>query len=303
MISIITPNYNCERWLPDCLESVANQTSGQDEIEMIVVDDGSTDASKEVIQNYSDRIPNLQTIWHDHIGKPSALRNLALDRASGKYVLFLDSDDFLGEESIERLTDFTSEAPSDVVAFQLEGLNRSVPKSMLSTTIRDADLVKSGIYKSLGIWKMCRREFLDEHNIRFDGSLPSADDIPFMAEALMRAKSVSIIAEYPFYTVRGREDNTSLTQSEWDPNQRMAVGNRLAELALAFASNQNVADHFLIRLFNTDALAILSSPTADSSTLERLKQNYSPYWSYDVAKLIYTDEARQQLIESFGEGK
>lgn len=303
MISIITPNYNCEQWLEPCLDSVANQTAGQDDLEMLIVDDGSTDNSREVIESYRDKIPGLRTIWHEHVGKPSILRNMALDKALGSHVLFLDSDDYLGNEAIERLSSFTEEGAADVVAFQLEGYKRSVPRSMLKETKVDADLVDSGIYKSLGIWKMCRRDFLNEYNIRFDSSLPSADDIPFMAEVLMRAKKISIAAGYPYYTVRGREDGSSLTQAEWGPIERMIVGKKLGELAMSYAATKNVADHFLIRLFNTDALAILSSSTTTTDILEQLRREYSPYWSNRVAQLIYTDETRQILTKFFGDGE
>lgn len=302
MISIVTPNYNCERWVGDCLDSVANQTSGQDDIEMILVDDGSTDNSREIIEEYRENIPGLRTIWHEHIGKPSALRNLALDRAKGDYVLFLDSDDFLGPDAVKRLVSFTKVEQSDVVAFQLEGLNRSVPKSMLQTTGHDVDLVGSGIYKSLGIWKMCNRDFLDRRRIRFDSTLPSGDDIPFIAEALLKARKVSVISDYPFYTVRGREDGSSLTQVEWAHQERMKVGKQLGELSCAYAASDNIKNHFLIRLFNTDALAIIDSPTADQGTLEALKAEYGRYWSLEVADLIYTDAAREKLINFFGTG-
>lgn len=303
MISIVTPNYNCEQWLAPCLDSVANQTAGQDDLEMIIVDDGSTDSSREVIEGYRDKIPGLQTIWHEHVGKPSTLRNIALDKALGSHVLFLDSDDYLGLEAVERLQPFIDDQNTDVVAFQLEGYKRSVPRSMLRETTIDADLIGSGIYKSLGIWKMCRRDFLNRHNIRFDPTLPSADDIPFMAEALMRAKKISVAADYPFYTVRGREDGSSLTQSEWDPTERMTVGKKLGNLAISCAASREIADHFLVRLFNTDALAILSCPTTSPETLEELRKEYSPYWSKDVAQLIYTDSARQALIDFFGDGR
>ena len=302
MISIVTPNYNCERWLDRCLQSVADQTSSQDNIEMVMVDDGSTDASKEIIKGYRGKIHNLDIVWHEHTGKPSLLRNIALDRAQGDYVLFLDSDDFLGLDTIRRLSLFTQNRQSDVVAFQLQGLNRNVPKSMLQKTCYAVDIVKSGIYKSLGIWKMCRRDFLDSHEIRFDDTLPSGDDIPFMAESLLRAKNVSVLSGYPFYTVRGREDGSSLTQMEWSHRERIRVGKKLGELVCTYAMDDDIRNHFLIRLFNTDALRIIESPSTNQALLEELKNEYGKYWNSRVADLIYTDEARDKLITFFGDG-
>lgn len=230
------------------------------------------------------------------------LRNIALDRAQGDYVLFLDSDDFLGLDTIRRLSLFTQKRQSDVVAFQLQGLNRNVPKSMLQKTCYAVDIVKSGIYKSLGIWKMCRRDFLDSHEIRFDDTLPSGDDIPFMAESLLRAKNVSVLSGYPFYTVRGREDGSSLTQMEWSHRERIRVGKKLGELVCTYAMDDDIRNHFLIRLFNTDALRIIESPSTNQALLEELKNEYGKYWNSRVADLIYTDEARDKLITFFGDG-
>lgn len=299
MISLVTPNYNGGIWLRECLDSVASQTADQENIEMLFIDDGSTDDSKEIVEEYRADIPGLKPTWHEHTGKPSLLRNLAINKALGEYVLFLDSDDYLGAEAIERLSEFVDQGDSDVVAFQLEGLNRSVPSSMLQETLSDADIVSSGLYKTLGIWKMCRKQFLDEHEIRFDSSIGRGDDVTFFAEAMLRAKRLSILSGYPFYTVRGREDGSSITQKEWDHNKRIDVAVKVGELAKQFARTESIADHFCIRLFNADLLGIISSPSVTGKTIRRLKSELGPYWNSNVANLIYSDESRRRLTDFF----
>ncbi len=211
MISVITPNYNGEKWLGDYLESIANHTLSQDEIEVVFMDDGSTDRSRELVEQYADRIPGLNPVWHEHIARPGQLRNQAVRRAVGKYALFLDSDDYLGNESLERLNDFAHEHPSDVIAFQLEGIDRKVPRSMLSKTIVDADIVDSGIYKTLGTWKMIDRDFIVDNDIKFDESIHRGEDVLFCIEAMLKARKVSVLSGYPFYMLRGREDGSSIT--------------------------------------------------------------------------------------------
>lgn len=299
-ISIATPNYNSERWLDDCLGSVARQTADQTDLEMIVVDDGSTDNSRQIIESYRDRIPGLRPIWHEHTGMPGRMRNVAISRAMGEYVLFLDSDDYLGSEAIERLTAFTDDGASDVVAFQLEGLNRSVPRDMLSTTVRDADIIQSGIYKTLGNWKMCRRDFLEENGIQFDGSVVGGEDMLFFAEALLKAESISILSGYPFYTVRAREDGSSITQKEWNHGDRISVVKRIGELATSLAKRRDIADHFLARLFSTDVVKMINSPTVTDATLQDIKSEFSKYWYADVADLIYIDASKDTLEHFFG---
>jgi len=299
MISIVTPNYNGERWLDDCLSSVANQTIDQEQIEMIIVDDGSTDNSKDIIKSYSDVIPGMRSIWNEHTGKPGALRNIAIDRAIGKYVLFLDSDDFLGKEALERLTDFIGEDSPDVVAFQLKGLGRTVPSSMLKSTIRDADIVSSGLYKTLGTWKMCRRDFLNDYKIRFSRDISRGEDILFFTEAMTRAKEVSVLSGYPFYTVRGREDGTSITQKEWNRSDRIDLAVSMGKKVVELAKTADIANHFMIRAFNSDVIEIISSPTVTESEVCRIRKELGQYWKPEIEKLIYTEENREILSRFF----
>lgn len=298
-ISLITPNYNGERWLNECLDSVANQTISQDRVEMILVDDGSTDMSREIITQYRKDIPGLKTIWHEHTGQPGELRNFALRQAIGKYALFLDSDDYLGVESLERLSEFANSHAPDVLAFQLAGLNRRVPSSMLSETIEDANVVDSGLYKTLGTWKMCRHDYLIDNNIRF-GSLPRGEDTLFFAEAMLRARKLSVVSGYPFYTVRGREDGTSITQTEWDNGERITIAKHMAGLVMRLAQNEDVANHFLIRVFNTDAIGVLSSEHSASDRAD-LYSALKPFWNNQVKELIYTEANRSVLSNFFGE--
>jgi glycosyltransferase involved in cell wall biosynthesis len=300
MISLITPNYNGARWIDECLRSVADQSLSQELIEMIIIDDGSTDRSLEIIEGYKQLIHNLKIVPHAHVGRPGELRNLAIDIAMGDYVLFLDSDDYLGTEALERLHDFVDKDPTDVIAFQLEGLGRSVPSSMLRTTARHVNITASGVYKTLGIWKMCRRDFLDQHNIRFPIDIGRADDVIFFAEAMLKADTVSVLSGYPFYTVRGRMDGSSITQKPWPHIDRIRVAEQTALTIIKWAKTQSVADHFMIRVFNSDAMAVIADVDATEDELSVLKSALSPFWSSRVAKLIYTDENRRTLLDFFG---
>lgn len=301
MISVITPNYNGEKWLGEYLESIANQTLPQEEVEVIFADDGSTDNSRELVESYSQRIPGLRPVWYEHTGRPGELRNLSVRRALGRYVLFLDSDDYLGEEALERLSRFASENPSDVTAFQIEGVNRKVPRSMLSRTVADADLIDSGLYKTLGIWKMVDREFIIENDIKFDSTIRRGDDVLFFIEAMLKAKKVSILSDYPFYMLRGREDGSSITQDEWDHDKRLYVIQKATQLVLDMAHGKNALNHFMIRFFNADALEIAESPRVTPDTMAALRRELAPYWTKAVSELIYADENRKKLINIFGE--
>jgi glycosyltransferase involved in cell wall biosynthesis len=281
---------------------VANQTLDQSLIEMIVIDDGSTDQSLELIASYVSLIPNMRVVRHPHTGLPGVLRNVAIGMASGDYILFLDSDDYLGLEALERLHAFVSKGVSDVIAFQLEGLGRGVPRSMFSRTARNVNLASSGVYKTLGTWKLCRRHFLVENGLYFSVEHGRGEDVLFFIEAMLRAEVVSVVSGYPFYTVRGRHDGTSITQRPWVNSTLIDVVSRMTLTIERWAQDQDTADHFMIRAFNTDAMMVINDPNATTHDLARLKNVLGRFWTRNVEQLIYTNKNRGILQEFFGNG-
>lgn len=93
-LSIITPVYNTAKYLPACLDSLMDQGVSYDTYEIILVNDGSTDNSGEILDRYADQYPNLRVV-HKENGGVSVARNIALDLAQGEYIWFIDSDDFI----------------------------------------------------------------------------------------------------------------------------------------------------------------------------------------------------------------
>lgn len=97
--SIIIPVYNTKRYLDTCIDSVIRQT--QQEIEIIIVDDGSTDGSSEVIREYAEKYPFIQAVYQKN-EKLGSARNVGIRQAKGQYIYFLDSDDYIREDLLEK---------------------------------------------------------------------------------------------------------------------------------------------------------------------------------------------------------
>ena len=112
-VSIIVPVYNSELFIEKCLNSLANQTLK--DIEIIIVNDGSTDNSQKIIDDYKKRYSNIVDFVKENGGQASA-RNLALTKASGDYILFVDSDDYIEYDACEKLYNCAKENDSDIVA-------------------------------------------------------------------------------------------------------------------------------------------------------------------------------------------
>ena len=108
-ISIIVPIYNAEKYLKTCVDSLINQT--KKELEFILVNDGSTDASEKIIKSYSDKRIKYYKNKKQGIGKT---RNFGNNKAKGKYIMFLDSDDYIKENLIEELVKKLEKDKSDL---------------------------------------------------------------------------------------------------------------------------------------------------------------------------------------------
>ncbi|MFE9607354.1 glycosyltransferase family 2 protein [Streptomyces sp. NPDC006012] len=201
-------------YLVECLASVEAQTIDPGRIEVIAVDDGSTDGTGECLEEFAARAAMPVTvIRQENSGGPSGPRNVGLGKAAGRYVFFLDADDRLGPEALERMVAMADENGTDVVLGRVEGINRTPPKSMWGKTLGRTDVYSSNIKFTLSAQKLFRRALLDRHGMRFDESLWTGEDALFTMEAYLRADGVSVLADYTCYYLVGREDGKHVTKT------------------------------------------------------------------------------------------
>lgn len=144
LVSVVVPVYNVEKYLRQCLDSVVAQTYGN--LEILVVDDGSTDGSGAICDAYADgRI----RVFHTENRGLSAARNYALDRARGAYIAFLDSDDWFEEDAIRTLMDTATATGADIVScrFYWEYVNKTCESfgSQDPFTVHGAEILKAEI--------------------------------------------------------------------------------------------------------------------------------------------------------------
>src|SRR5574344_661413 len=119
-VSIIIPVYNTEEYLDECLQSLINQTLK--DIEIICIDDGSTDCSAEILHEYSLKDSRIKVLKQRNYGQ-SAARNKGLMFANGEYISFLDSDDFISEDMLEKLYCKAKEQNTDITMCGITVLN------------------------------------------------------------------------------------------------------------------------------------------------------------------------------------
>ncbi|GIG67474.1 glycosyltransferase family 2 protein [Phytomonospora endophytica] len=219
-VSVVIPVYNVRPWLGECLDSVRRQTIGTARLEVIAVDDGSTDGSWEELSRLAAEFPELTAErLPANSGGPGGPRNRGLELASGTYVFFLDGDDYLGDEALERLVAMAERASADVVLGRMAtppGHRDRAPKSMFGRSMEKADLYTSKVFNSLGPWKLFRRSLIEDNGIRFPEGVPRREDGPFTSLCYLKAATISIVADYDCYYLRQRADGSNATNQPPD---------------------------------------------------------------------------------------
>ena len=211
-VTVITPAYDSMPYVTETVESVMRQSIGPDRIEYIVVDDGSTDGTAEEVDRLAGVWPSLKVMHLDSpSGTPARPRNRGLDIASGRYVFFLDADDYLGPEALERLVAVADAQSTDVVLGKTVGVDgRRPPKSMFKRSLPRTDVFDSRAYWTLSASKLFRRELIERLELRFPEDQSFGEDQPFTATAYLEAAGVSIVADYDCLFIRYREDASNM---------------------------------------------------------------------------------------------
>jgi CDP-glycerol glycerophosphotransferase len=215
-VSVVVPVYDVERYLEECLDSIAHQSFG--DLEVIMVDDGSTDGSAAIAGRYARRDRRFRLVTQPNGGLSKA-RNTGADLARGEFLCFVDSDDKLAPDFCELLLGALEQTGSDfatgnVLRFdshdtrQAPFVARTFRQTRLATHVtRFRGLLVDRIVPN----KMWRRSFWDEHGFRFPEGVVH-EDVPVVVPAQFLARSVDVIADH-VYLYREREgDDRSITQ-------------------------------------------------------------------------------------------
>lgn len=237
--TIIIPVYNVEKYLNECVESVLNQTYKN--FEIILVDDGSTDNSPKMCDDFTEEDNRIKVI-HKKNGGLSSARNAGIKNTTGDYVLFLDSDDFWdNNKTLENLSAIISDENADVVCYGYkefyEKTNESknvicIPEmlfSNLSTEDKLEVLLTNGIFTSSACCKAIKTKLILDNDIYFAENITS-EDIDWSARVLLNAKSYALYNDY-FYNYRQRDG--SITHQIKYKNLEMLSNNIIKCISLA----------------------------------------------------------------------
>ncbi len=221
MVSVVVPVYNTEKYLRRCMDALVNQTISDSDFEIIAVNDGSTDNSLKILNEYREKYPNIVKVASKTNGGQATARNLGIDMASGDYIGFADSDDYVDKTMFEKMYRLALKEDADLVECDYH--------SMLETDTCGAD--GEPVYEEIGTrgtisahedlkelfinpqvspWnKLYKKEVLEKGAVRFPEGM-IYEDTSFYIKAIPFIKKHAYLDEkLVYYSVRQKSTMTS----------------------------------------------------------------------------------------------
>lgn len=212
LVSVIVPIYNNERDLKRCVDSIVNQTYKK--IEIILIDDGSTDNSASICDEYM-KIDNRIKVIHKKNGGVSQSRNFGLKESTGKKIIFVDSDDYIANNYIERL--MTYEKLDLVISGYFTVSDKGKKQYMVKNSkyMDKKDILKDLTRKneinfySVPYLKLFDKNIIDKNNIRFNEQIEYGEDTCFVYEYISKIENLQFINEALYFNNISREESLS----------------------------------------------------------------------------------------------
>lgn len=242
LVSIILPVYNCEKYIGKCVESIINQDYPA--WELIIVNDGSTDQTAQICESYLESEARIRYFEIPNNGVSNA-RNYGLAKAEGRYIFFIDADDYLDTSCLKKAMNESVRSDSDIVVMAHyevdDNEDKKIPNNkfqegeiLVGTNVIDTFLLTDKI--GWEIWgKLFRKELL--HDIQFRKDRKIAEDALFLFDVLLRCKSISLLKEYGYFY----RSNMSSVMAEKFNEKNFDILLSVNEIAEKAKDNQYVA--------------------------------------------------------------
>ena len=207
-ISIIVPIYNAEKYIKKCVDSLLNQT--KKEIELILINDGSTDSTHNILKSYKDKRIKYFKNKNQGIGKT---RNFGIEKSTGKYIIFIDSDDYIEPTTCEELFEKAEKEKADIVVCDFykvydDGSKEEINLPSFKTTkLKNNPNILLDI--NLSPWnKIYSSKLIKDNNISFAEGI-KYEDVPFVSEALDKADKIAKLdKKLNYYVIHGNSETT-----------------------------------------------------------------------------------------------
>ena len=243
LLSIIIPVYNAKDFLVRCVESAVNKGFDSSLYEILLIDDGSTDGSAEICNKLATLHANLKVVHKKNEGV-SIARNTGIELASGKYIAFIDSDDYIETDDFKKILDLCTSKDLDICFYNAKVLDSSGKYQLLNANQLSFDKIYVGedvILNKYQISSSCTAFYKTKHiknySIRFCKDMTHSEDTDFVAHAVVFAQKVMFTNCVPYVYAYNESSATKSSNTCPEKRQRKILSNiimtqRLKNLAL-----------------------------------------------------------------------
>ncbi len=281
-ISIIIPVFNGELYLDDVIGSLLVQTLQP--LEVIIVDDGSTDATRDIVTSYQQQFPHIVYISQAPTGSPATGRNKGIAIARGKYLLFVDADDVLPVNACELLYSPAEKYQCDIVlGNRLEFAGSVKDLAVRSPSSCEGECEVTTLEKNLDLFrkfgasgKLFRTDFIRRVGALFVEGVRYGEDQPFTLKSYCQAERIGII-EHTIYYYRILETSSSRDISEQTIEESLHISNMLFSI-LEEASLGDLLEELIQKRIRWDIFRLmLSCPRLSKKNFLKIKKHINPF--------------------------
>lgn len=286
-VSVIVPVFNVERFLPQCVDALTNQTL--QDIELIFVDDGSSDGSKLILDDAACADKRIRVLHQLQNTNAGAARNAGLDVARGEYLSILDSDDFFEPNMLEDAYNRAKQHDADVVLYRGDRFYEAIQKYvdvpwMLNVKkfpknyVFPPNDVQPNIFRSMVGWtwdKLFRRRHIEENGIRFQEQR-IFNDMFFVYAAVLSAKRITILDEVLVHQRKRGGGSLSDTRAKYLSclfDAIMALGAFLDERGLRVRYHKEF-QNYIVHLLDNNAYSLNQESEEFRTFLSMLRDNW-----------------------------
>ena len=230
-ISVIVPVYNVEKYLKKCLNSLVNQTF--QDIEIICINDGSTDNSESILNNFATKDSRIKIITQQNSGVSGA-RNLGILNSSSNYIMFLDADDYYNKKACELSYNTITKTQADIGVFGISELYNFIQipcivNKNIKRAVQNSSKIDLWKFQTYSVNKIYKKDFLIRNNLKFPLGIKTAEDTIFSLSCLFKNPKYCFI-DKSLYVYRKNRKNSVTTNSN-------GVKNDLTALKVFYESN------------------------------------------------------------------
>ena len=326
-VSVIIPAFNLEGYIDKCLESVCSQTIDKEDMEIIIVDDGSTDKTPQILDSWAEKDERIKVLHKKNEGV-SAARNDGIKIAKGEFIFFFDGDDFMEKETCSKLYNTAKEKDVDSVVYGYyrfedgqvietchplfdkeiyendEIIEKMVPQFIGLSYDNINDWLKgdkNALYvENPALWRiMVKRQIIVDYDLKFDTRLKVGEDTVFISEYLSCAKRVYVDQECYYYLVT-RQTSTIFVY------ERKAMQKLQGKINLLDGRSdltKRIKDRTGYDISETWAGTVAMSAVEVGFLMAASNKEYSRHERYKAYKKYVTDSRVTQIINEFNIGK